>query len=218
MLSNFLTDFVTDPLSAIIFVFLLLITITIHEYSHAKMAEYLGDPTPRLAGRLTLNPLVHLDFFGLLFLFFFGFGWGKPVPFDPFNLKNPRKDAALISLAGPLSNLIAAVLSSILLKFISSKLFFLFFLIAIGNIFLPIFIFLNLLLGVFNLLPFSPLDGFKIVGGLLPQKQAEKWYQLERYGIIFLLLFIFPLGGKSMLEVHLSPLINSFYYFLIFIF
>jgi len=209
-----LTSFFTNPLSTIIFIMLLLVTITIHEFSHAKMADYLGDPTARLAGRLTLNPLVHLDLFGLLFLFFFGFGWGKPVPFDPFNLKNPRQDSAKIALAGPGSNFIMAILGSLLLRlFILFKLSIL---LTIGKIFLPAFIFLNLLLGVFNLLPISPLDGFKIVGGLLSEKQAEQWHQLERYGIIFLLLFIFPLGQKSMLEIFLSPLINFLYNLLVF--
>ncbi len=209
-----LNSFLTNPISAIVFIILLLITIAVHEFSHAKMADYLGDPTARLAGRLTLNPLAHIDLVGLLFLFFFGFGWGKPVPFDPFNLKNPRRDAALISLAGPLSNLIMAILGSILLKlFILFKLSFL---IIIGNIFIPVFIFLNILLGIFNLLPIAPLDGFKIVGGMLSQKQAEEWLQLERYGMIFLLLFIFPLGQKSMLQIFLSPVINFFYNLLAF--
>ncbi len=209
-----LNSFFTNPLSVLIFIVLLLFTITIHEFSHAKMADYLGDPTPRLAGRLTLNPFVHIDLFGILFLFFFGFGWGKPVPFDPFNLKNPRKDAALISLAGPLSNFIMASLGSILLK--SFILFKLSILITIGNYFLPIFIFLNILLAVFNLLPIHPLDGFKIVAGFLPKKQAEEWYQLERYGIIFLLLFIFPLGQRSMLQSFLNPIINYLYHLLVF--
>lgn len=208
-----LSNFFTNPFSAIIFFCLLLITIAVHEFSHAKIADHLGDPTARLAGRLTLNPLVHLDLFGLLFLFFFGFGWGKPVPFDPFNLKNPRKDAALISLAGPMSNFIVAILSSVFLKLFI--LFRLSILLTIGKIFLPTFILLNLLLGIFNLLPIAPLDGFKIVGGLLSQKQAEEWYQLERYGIIFLLLFIFPLGQKSMLQIFLSPLIEFFYNLLV---
>lgn len=208
-----LSNFFNHPLSAVIFIVLLLFTIAAHEYSHAKMADQLGDPTPRLAGRLTLNPFVHIDLYGLLFLVFFGFGWGKPVPFDPFNLKNPRKDSALISLAGPLSNFILAILSSLFLKLF---IFFnLSFLITIGEILLPNFIFLNLILGMFNLLPFAPLDGFKIVGGVLSQKQAKEWYQLERYGIIFLLLFIFPLGQKSMIDIFLKPLINYLYQLLV---
>lgn len=206
-------NFFTNPFSALIFFILLLLTITIHEYSHAKVADYLGDPTPRLFGRLSLNPFSHIDMVGLLFLIFFGFGWGKPVPIDAFNLRHPRKDTAIISLAGPLSNFIVAILSSFLLKMIIFfKQNFLFF---IGYNLLPPFIYLNLVLGIFNLLPFFPLDGFKIVGGFLSSKQAQEWYQLERYGIIFLFLFIFPIGQKSMSEIFLKPLINFFYQMLV---
>lgn len=208
-----LTTFFTNPLSAIIFVVLLFLTIAVHEYAHAKTADYLGDPTPRLSGRLTLNPLVHLDPYGLLFLFFVGFGWGRPVPIDPFNLKNPRRDSALISLAGPLSNFILALISSLLLRLFNY--FDLSIISTIGLLILPSFIFINLILGFFNLLPFSPLDGFKIVSGFLPEKQAREWHQLERFGFIFLILFIFPLGQKSMLDLFLRPLVNFFYKILI---
>lgn len=196
----------SNPLLFIITLISLLLAITIHEFSHAFVADYLGDPTPRLAGRLKLDPRVHLDILGLLFLFFFGFGWGKPVPFDPYNLKNPRKDAALISIAGPASNLIFALFLSLILRFfalfpttifssLSSILFF------------PI-IYLNIVLGVFNLLPIHPLDGFKIVGGILPEEKAKEWYQLERYGMIFLLMLIIPLGRSSMLDMIVRPAIS----------
>lgn len=196
----------SNPLLFIITLISLLLAITIHEFSHAFVADYLGDPTPRLAGRLKLDPRVHLDMLGLLFLFFFGFGWGKPVPFDPYNLKNPRKDAALISIAGPASNLIFALFLSLILRFfalfpttifssLSSILFF------------PI-IYLNIVLGVFNLLPIHPLDGFKIVGGILPEEKAKEWYQLERYGMIFLLMLIIPLGRSSMLDMIVRPAIS----------
>lgn len=196
----------TNPLLFFIYLAALLVAITVHEFSHAFVADYLGDPTARLAGRLKLNPLVHLDPLGLMFLFFFGFGWGKPVTFDPFNLKNPRKDAALISIAGPISNFILALLLSLSLKlFIFFKLNFL---ITIGKIIFIPMITLNLVLAVFNLLPIHPLDGFKIVGGLLSEKQANEWYQLEKYGLIFLLMLIFPLGGSSMLEMIIRPIFN----------
>lgn len=201
----FLLNF-TDPLSLLFFIIALSFTIAVHEYSHAKMADYLGDPTARLAGRLTLNPIAHLDPVGLIFLLIFGFGWGKPVPFDPFNLKNPRKGAALISIVGPGSNFIMATVGGLLFRLpvlfnlsLSQPL----------TIFLSLFIYLNIILGVFNLLPFAPLDGFKIVGGILSEDQADEWYRLERYGIIFLLFFILPLvGNRSMLGILLSPLIK----------
>src|SRR3990172_5876251 len=101
-----------NPFLFFIYVIALLFAIAIHEFSHAWAADRAGDPTPRLQGRLTLNPIVHIDPFGLIFLLFFGFGWGKPVTFDPYNLKHPRKDAALISIAGPISNFIMAILLS----------------------------------------------------------------------------------------------------------
>lgn len=208
------SNFFTNPLMVIIYIIILLVTIAVHEFAHAKVADNLGDPTPRLAGRLTLNPISHIDPIGLLLLFFIGFGWGKPVPFDPFNLKNPRRDAALISIAGPLSNFSLAILCSILLRltnFLPQS-----FLSTIGLSILPIFIGLNILLGIFNLLPIAPLDGFKIVGGFLPEDQATGWYSLERYGLIFLLLLIFPfVGSRSMLQIFLSPVINFVYKILV---
>ena len=184
----------------------LLIAITIHEFSHALAADYLGDPTARLSGRLKLNPFVHLDLTGLLFLFLFGFGWGKPVPFDPFNLKNPRRDAAIISIAGPLSNLTLALLLALILRlliFVKMPI-----LTTIGFLIFTPLISVNLILGLFNLLPIHPLDGFKIVGGFLPKKEAKEWYQLERYGYIFLLMLILPLGNKSMLDAFIRPLFS----------
>jgi len=177
----------------------LAVAITVHEFSHAAMADYLGDPTPRLAGRLKLNPFVHIDIFGLVFLLFFGFGWGKPVPFDPYNLKNQRRDAALISFAGPISNFILACLLSLIVRFLP---------LSVLTYFLIPIIYLNIILGIFNLIPIGPLDGFKIVGGILPEERAEEWYQLERYGMIFLLLLIIPIGQSSMLDAIIRPIIS----------
>jgi len=203
----------SNPLMFVFSLIALLLAITIHEFSHALAADFLGDPTPRLQKRLTLNPKAHLDPFGLLFLFFFGFGWGRPVEFDPFNLKNPRRDAAIISLAGPISNLILALILSISLKlFIFFKIKTLY---TIGSLFFVPMIYLNVVLAVFNFLPVYPLDGFKIVGGVLPEKQAKEWYQLERYGLIFLLMMFFPLGKSSMIDFLIRPVINFFTSFLL---
>jgi len=198
----------SNPLAFIFYIFALFLAITIHEFSHALAADILGDPTPRLQKRLTLNPKAHIDPFGLLFLFFFGFGWGKPVEFDPFNLKNPRRDTAFISLAGPLSNLILALMIAIILKlliFFEVKTLY-----TIGSLIFTPVIYINVVLAVFNLLPIHPLDGFKIVGGILPEKQAEQWYELEKYGIIFLLMLFFPLGRTSMIDLWIRPLVNFF--------
>lgn len=184
-----------NPLSFFLFLFLLVIVISVHEFSHAFAADHLGDPTPKLAGRLTLNPLSHLDLIGSLLFLLAGFGWGKPVPFDPYNLKSPKKDAAFISFAGPLSNIIMAVLASILLRFFISDLIY-------------TFVRLNILLAVFNLIPVHPLDGFKVVAGLLPQKYYHDWLELERYGMIFLIFLIFPFFGSAPIFTIINPVIN----------
>lgn len=184
-----------SPLIFALYLGALLIAISIHEFSHAFVADKLGDPTPRIQGRVTLNPRAHIDLMGILFLFMFGFGWGRPVQFDPYNLRSPRRDAALISVAGPISNFLLAIILAVVLRFTALP-------------FLVIFIQLNVMLGVFNLLPIHPLDGFKIVGGLLPEDKAREWYQLERYGILFLILLILPIGKGSMISSIISPAIT----------
>ena len=196
----------SNPLLFIITLFSLLVAITIHEFSHAWAADYLGDPTPRLQGRLKLNPLVHIDTMGMFFLLLLGFGWGKPVEFDPYNLKDPRKDAAFISIAGPSSNFILAIVLALLLKlFIILQLNFL---IIIGSLIFAPVIRMNIMLGIFNLLPIHPMDGFKIVEGILPVEKAREWKGLQRYGMIFLILLIFPIAGSSMLNGILQPIIE----------
>lgn len=185
----------SDPTSFFLNIVGLLIAITIHEFSHAWMADHLGDPTPRLQKRLNLNPLSHLDLYGALFMLLVGFGWGKPVVFDPFNLKNPRKDAALISIAGPVSNILMAIALSIIIHIY----------IGAAVILFPIIV-INVALAVFNLLPISPLDGFKIVGGFLSKKQAKQWYELERFGFFFLLVLLIPFfNNSSLLSLLIQP-------------
>lgn len=206
------SELFNSPLSFFINILCLLIVVTIHEFAHAITADKLGDPTPRLQGRVSFNPRVHLDPMGSLFLLLVGFGWGKPVQFDPYNLKDPRKDAAIISLAGPLSNFLLALVLAIVLRLITSFPFLHSSVIGymVFIIFIPRLILYNILLGVFNLIPIHPLDGFKIVGGMLPEDKAHEWYQLERYGYIFLLLLIIPLGaGGSMIIGILDPIIRS---------
>lgn len=196
----------SNPISFVFYIVSLLVALTIHEASHAWVADRLGDPTARLAGRISLNPIRHLDPIGTMFLLFFGFGWGRPVEFDPFNLKNPRKDSAMIALAGPISNLsLATILSMVLHLFTFFHLseFFI-----IGSIFLSPLITMNVFLGLFNLIPIHPLDGFNIVTGLLPKDKAYEWEGLRKYGMIFLLLMIIPLGNTSMLDGLLHPIAN----------
>lgn len=189
-------------LSALAFV----VAITIHEYAHAKAADMLGDPTPRLQGRVTLDPRAHLDLYGTIFLLLIGFGWGRPVQFDPFNLENERRDAAIISIAGPASNVVIALLSSAIIYLFT--LFQIDIPFIIGSI-LIVMIQINFLLAVFNLIPIHPLDGFKIVGGLLSEKQAREWYTLERYGFLFLIALILPFNnGQSMLQTIINPVLT----------
>lgn len=184
-------------------------TIIIHEVSHGLMADYLGDPTAKLSGRLTLNPIPHIDIYGsiLLPLFLvlvhspFMFGWAKPVPFDPYNLKNPKKDSALIALAGPLSNILIATVLAIIYGFVPNQ-------IASGII-IEIIAF-NVALAVFNLIPIHPLDGGKILVGVLPYKEAQEFDNfMNRFGMILLFIFIFPIfGGTSLFSMYLYPVIN----------
>ncbi len=207
-----LTLLLTNPILFLLSAVSLVIAITIHEFAHAKMADHLGDPTPRLQGRVTLNPAAHLDLYGTIFLLLVGFGWGKPVQFDPFNLDNARKDAALISIVGPVSNFLLAIVSSAILYLFTF--FGLEIPLIIGSL-LIVFIQMNILLGVFNLLPVHPLDGFKIVEGLLNEQQAREWHQLERYGFLFLIALILPIGGQSMLHTILDPVMSFLNGFLI---
>lgn len=202
-----------NPLGFLFWIVALIVAITVHEFSHALAADRLGDPTPRLGGRLTLNPLAHLDPLGTIMLFLVRFGWGKPVVFDPFNLRHPRRDAAIISLAGPVANLIVATLASIILNVLFSYRLplmgtgvALFTLIALLQ---PIIV-LNVVLAIFNLIPIHPLDGFKIVGGILPKQYAQQWSELEPYGILFLLFLIFPIFGRvSPISQIISPIVGA---------
>ncbi|RJR29771.1 site-2 protease family protein [Candidatus Microgenomates bacterium] len=214
----------SNPISLIISFAALVVAITIHEFSHAWMADHLGDPTPRLQGRLTLNPLAHLDPIGTLMILLVRFGWGKPVQFDPFNLQNPRRDAALISIAGPISNIVCAIVASVLLHIIVPFQVPVFghtavplaFGVSFFINFLQLLILINVILAVFNLIPIHPLDGFKIVGGFLSQEQAKEWYSLERYGIWFLLLLLLPIfGNEPPISRILSPALNFFLQFLL---
>jgi len=197
----------------IIFIFAFLFSLAIHEAAHAWMADRLGDPTARIEGRLSLNPLRHLDPLGAFlpfFLIFSGspivFGWGKPVPFDPFNLRNPRRDTALISLAGPLSNLILATFLAVIIRlshlFLGTAGF------GIEMILSPI-IQLNVTWGLFNLLPLHPLDGGKVLVGFLPSDLAYQVNEiLHEYGLIILIFLLFPFAGTPPLFFILSPLLR----------
>lgn len=172
-----------SPLIFAIVLVALVISLSVHEFAHAWVSDRLGDPTARHLGRVTLNPKAHVDPLGMLLLVVAGFGWGRPVPFNPLNLKYPKRDSALIALAGPASNFILATITAVVLKFVNPG--------SLVEGALYLLVFYNLMLGVFNLMPFHPLDGFKIVGGLLPNNLAVQWYQMQPYGIVILVAFIF---------------------------
>lgn len=175
----------------------LLLAITFHEAAHAFVADRLGDKTPRYMGRVNLNPLSHLDPIGTLLILFAGFGWGKPVQFNPLSLRNPALGAALISVAGPLTNFLIAAVFAILIRLEVAPL----------NLWAQIAA-INIMLGVFNLVPFAPLDGEKVVGGLLPRRLREGWASIQAYGIFYLIAFIFLAGP------FLSKIIDLIFIFL----
>ena len=180
----------------------ILLALSFHEYAHAYIANKFGDDTAKQSGRLTLNPLAHLDPIGTIMIFLVHFGWAKPVPVNSYRLRNPKRDMLWISAAGPLANMILALISGILLRFI-------FAIVGatnqhsiIGLLIYAVFMSLriNLALAIFNLLPIAPLDGSKILFGLLPVKHEGKIYFLERYGP-FILLGLIIFGRVT--DVHI---------------
>jgi len=195
-----------DPISTALIVLLLILAISFHEFAHAFAADKLGDPTARAQGRLTLNPLAHIDLVGTILLPFvlilfsgFAFGWGKPTPFDPYNLRNPRRDAGIISLAGPISNLLLACLTALIIHLFPS---------FIPGL-LSFFVQINVGLALFNLIPVGPLDGQKIVFALLPRDLAYEYQVImNRYGTLILIFLIFPIFGSSPIMAILDPAIR----------
>jgi len=162
-----------------------LIAITFHELGHALTAYSFGDQTAKNQGRLSLNPLRHLDPIGALMLLFMGFGWAKPVPVNPYNFRGNRKRSMMVvSAAGPAMNILLALIASLFFYFFYN------YLNSITEVFLRTFILINVFLASFNLLPVPPLDGSKILAGLLPDKGANFLYSIEAYGPMILVLLI----------------------------
>lgn len=177
----------------------ILLALTVHEYCHGWVANYLGDDTAMRQGRLTLNPIVHLDVIGTILMFIVGFGWAKPVPVNPHNFEDPRKGMLLVALAGPAANLLMAICAGLILRYIVPSL--LTSEQAISGIYSTslVIIVLSLQYGValaiFNMIPIPPLDGSRVLYGLLPEKQAYAYSRFEPYGMLILVgLFIF--GGR----------------------
>lgn len=197
----------------IIRIITLVIAFTVHEFAHAWTANSFGDRTPKDHGRLTLNPLVHLDLFGSLLLLVAGFGWAKPVPVNPYVLKQKSPSAFMwVSLAGPLSNLLMAILASIPLRLGLIE-----YTISRSNIvptayeFAIEFIVINLALMLFNLIPLAPLDGEKVLDFFLPQSMRFGWEKIKQYGPIILLamVFVLPMIGIDIISMVLTPALSG---------
>lgn len=172
----------------------ILLALTFHEYAHAYVAYRLGDDTAARQGRLTLNPLVHLDLLGTIMLFIIQLGWAKPVPVNPQNFKNPRQGMFWVAVAGPLSNIVLAAICGLLLRLFDS-----FALEAGGYLYLRMMlrtaVIINLILAFFNLIPIPPLDGSKVLFSFVPPRFDRFMFQLSRFGP-FLLLAIILLGNR----------------------
>jgi len=198
-----------DPDYLITLAILYLTSFPIHEWAHAWTAYQLGDDTAAMRGRLTINPLAHLDPIGALSLVFFGFGWGKPVPVSPYRLRgNMRTSWALVSAAGPFSNLVLAMLGSIpfrmgwlSLSMSSGSV------ISLANILIQ-FILINLTLMLFNLIPIPPLDGSRVLAWLLPSSWASVMDRMERFGGMGLMLILYLLSRLGLLSLIINPLMN----------
>ncbi len=187
-----------DPVGFIAFIIAIVLGITVHEFMHAYAAHRLGDDTARLLGRLSLNPLAHLDPFGTLLLVLAGFGYGKPVPFNESRLRS-AVGVTVVALAGPLANLALAAVFAIPLRFGAAG--------ALGATYEAILlaiVFWNCVLAIFNLVPIPPLDGSNVVYGLLPPRQQYSWRTYRQYGP-FLLLFILLLAPQILSALVFGP-------------
>ncbi len=215
--------FSRDPAGFVVLILItmaaLLIAITVHEFSHALAADRLGDPTARRLGRLSLNPIVHLDLTGTLMLLLVGFGWGKPVPVNPWAFgRSALRSMSLVAFAGPLSNIVTAAIVGLAFRLNVLEWPFS----TVGKVsgsplesfvaqFLVIVIFYNLILAVFNLIPLAPLDGSKVVLGILPRDMAAAFHRMERWGPAILLgiIFIDWFTGAGILVRIIGPVVNG---------
>lgn len=186
----------------------ILFALTLHEFAHGYVAYRFGDPTARTAGRLTLNPVKHLDPIGTLAFFFINIGWARPVPVNPGYFRNPKQDMLWVALAGPVTNLVLAVISAILAKSVAFVTIFfpdnnlILFNLGIFYEILKASVWINLVLCIFNFLPIPPLDGSRILTGILPTELARSYLKYERYGFVLILLLAFSgLLSKIILPV-----------------
>lgn len=179
----------------------ILVSLSFHEFAHAWAADRLGDPTARLSGRLTMDPLAHIDPFGFILLILAGWGWAKPVPVNPYNFRRPKQGMLYTSLAGPVSNIVLALVSVVAFKIVL--------LMNLRNQFvislISRMIMLNIGLAAFNLIPVPPLDGSKILAGLLPDRGSNVIWNLETYGPFILIALV----ATGAIDLVLGPLVNG---------
>jgi len=189
-----------------------MLAIVCHEVSHGFVAWRFGDPTARMLGRLTLNPIKHIDIVGTLMIFFIGIGWAKPVPVTFENLRNPKRDMIWVAAAGPVTNILLATVSAFLLRglvIIDNRA------VAPGSplsmlvdpvaLMLAFSVYINLLLAIFNMIPVPPLDGGRVLVGLLPYRQAAAWARIEPYGLIIIIVLVF---FTNIFSYVISPILN----------
>jgi Zn-dependent protease len=199
----------------------LVIGFTVHEFSHALTSHVEGDDTARRMGRLTFNPIKHIDLLGFLLLLVVGFGWAKPVQVDPYNLRHGRLGMSWVALAGPLSNFVLAFLLGLIFRFdllpVVTDTIFISGITEILGFAVFLAVFFNLILGIFNLIPLPPLDGSKVLGGLLPRVLYEPYLRFERYGWIPLmgligvnLLLSYAFGINFLGRILLPPALFMF--------
>ncbi|MBI2100364.1 MAG: site-2 protease family protein [Candidatus Vogelbacteria bacterium] len=195
-------------IAVLFYIAVLIMSVVIHEISHGWVADYLGDPTARLAGRLTLNPLKHLDWFGsviipalLIWLGGFVIGWAKPVPYNPHNLRGGRWGPAYVAAAGPASNLLLALIFGLLFRFN---------ILTVAASLISVIILLNIMLAIFNLIPVPPLDGSKILFAALPYRlrHIEDWFM--RHQLIIIVAFLFLIANSHLLDSLVARLFYLF--------
>ena len=188
-----------------------LLAITCHEVSHGYIAWRYGDPTARMLGRLTLNPIKHIDIIGTLMIFFVGIGWAKPVPVVYENLRNPKRDMIWVAAAGPVTNILLALVSAIILRGLVAFASFaasgtqLAMIIEPLVLMLAFSVYINLLLAIFNMIPLPPLDGGRVLSGLLPYRQAAALARIEPYGMVIIIVLVF---FTNIFSYVILPLLN----------
>ena len=197
-----------DPQALVLLIPALIFALSFHEYAHAWMAYRLGDNTAARMGRLTLNPMAHLDPMGSMMILFVGFGWAKPVPVDPRFLRNPRTDMMKVAAAGPLANFILAFCGGMILRSLNGS--------GLLNeailIMLLYFIQINIALAVFNLIPIAPLDGSQIFSGYLARTNPDLAWKIQTYGpqVLFGVILIGYLTGFPIIGMIMRPFVNFF--------